>query len=75
MVFLTVLQNSQENTCARVSVLRCPEVFCKKGVLRNFVEFTGKHLCQSLFCKLLHSSITIECFKSSDSSADVFLRM
>ena len=26
-----------------------PEVFCKKGVLRNFTEFTGKHLCQSLF--------------------------
>ena len=25
-----------------------PEVFCKKGVLRNFVKFTGKHLCQSL---------------------------
>ena len=26
-----------------------PEVFCKKGVLRNFVEFTGKHLCQNFF--------------------------
>ena len=26
-----------------------PEVFCKKGVLRNFSKFTGKHLCQSLF--------------------------
>ena len=26
-----------------------PEVFCKKGVLRNFAKFTGKHLCQS-FC-------------------------
>ena len=26
-----------------------PEVFYKKGVLRNFVNFTGKHLCQSLF--------------------------
>ena len=25
------------------------EVFCKKGVLKNFVKFTGKHLCQSLF--------------------------
>ena len=23
-------------------------VFCKKVVLRNFVKFTGKHLCQSL---------------------------
>ena len=26
-----------------------PEVFCKKGILRNFVEFTGKHLPQSFF--------------------------
>ena len=26
-----------------------PEVFCKKGVLRNFAKFIGKHLGQSLF--------------------------
>ena len=26
-----------------------PEVYCKKGVLRNFTEFIGKHLRQSLF--------------------------
>ena len=26
-----------------------PEVFCKKGVLRNLAKFTGKHLCQRLF--------------------------
>ena len=26
-----------------------PEVFCKKGVLRNLAKSTGKHLCQSLF--------------------------
>ena len=26
-----------------------PEVFCKKGVLKNFAKFTGKQLCQSLF--------------------------
>ena len=25
------------------------EVFCKNRVLRNFVKFTEKHLCQSLF--------------------------
>ena len=25
------------------------EVFCRKGILRNFSKFTGKHLCQSLF--------------------------
>ena len=27
----------------------CPEVFSKKGVLRNFAKFAGKHLCQGLF--------------------------
>ena len=26
-----------------------PEVFCKKGVLRNFTKSTGKHPRQSLF--------------------------
>ena len=25
-----------------------PEVFCKKGVLKNFAKFTGKYLCHSL---------------------------
>ena len=26
-----------------------PEVFCTKGVLKNFAKFTRKHLCQGLF--------------------------
>ena len=26
-----------------------PEVLCKKGVLKNFVRITGKHLCRNLF--------------------------
>ena len=26
-----------------------PDVFYKRGVLRNFAKFTGKHLCQSPF--------------------------
>ena len=26
-----------------------PEVFYKKGVLKNFAKLTGKYLCQSLF--------------------------
>ena len=26
-----------------------PEVFYKKGVLRNFAKFIGKRLCQNLF--------------------------
>ena len=27
----------------------CPEVFCKKGILRNFLKFTGKDLYKGLF--------------------------
>ena len=30
---------------------RRQELFCKKGVLRNFAKFTGECLCQSLFFK------------------------
>ena len=26
-----------------------PDVFCEKGVLKEFAKFTGKHLCQRLF--------------------------
>ena len=25
--------------------ISCPDVFCKKGVLRNFAKFTGKNTC------------------------------
>ena len=36
-----------------VEHLRCrssrPEVFCEKGILRNFAKFAEKYLCQSLF--------------------------
>ena len=28
-------------------------MFCKKGVLRNFTNFAGKHLCQSLFLNIV----------------------
>ena len=47
-----------------------PEVFCKKVVLRNFVKFTGKLLCHSLFLnkvaglrpKLLKKRLRHRCF-------------
>ena len=48
------------------------ELFCKKGVLRNFANFTGKHLCWSLFL------IGLQAFRPAalskrDSNTDVFL--
>ena len=33
-------------------------MFCKKGVLRNFAKFTGKHLYQSLFLTKLQTRVT-----------------
>ena len=49
-----------------------PAVFCKKGVLRNFTKFTGKHLCQSLYfnkvaglrpaAALLNKKFWLRCF-------------
>ena len=32
-------------------------MFYKKGVLRNFTKFTGKHLCQSIFLSLRPASL------------------
>ena len=42
-----------------------PEVFCKKGVPRNFAIFTGKDLCQSVFFRpatLLKKRLWHTCF-------------
>ena len=57
--FLGFLQKLQINYflnfflegCFKLLTIRssCPEVFCKKGVLRYFAKFTGKHLHQSFF--------------------------
>ena len=33
-----------------------PEVFYKKGVLKNLAKFTGKHLCQTLSLLKLQAS-------------------
>ena len=41
-----------------------PEVFYKKGVLKNFTKFTGKHLCQSLFLMKLQASAIVSAEKT-----------
>ena len=38
------------------------KVLCKKGVLKNFTNFTGKHLCQSLFLIKLKKKLSHRCF-------------
>ena len=35
--------------CVQYVQKQPPEVFFKKSVLKNFANFTGKHLCRSLF--------------------------
>ena len=50
--------------CSKNSLDRSsrPDVFCEKGVLRNFAKFTGKYLRRSLFFN-----------KVADSGTGVFL--
>ena len=45
-MFLRQLNFGVFSVCHRSS---SPEMFCKKGLLRNLSKFIGKHLCQSLF--------------------------
>ena len=47
------------------------EVFCKEGVLRNFVKFTGKQLCQSL---LFNKAAGTCNFIKKEALAQVFSR-
>ena len=46
-------KNTLKQNCALTESINItssrPEMFRKKGFLRNFAKFTGKHLCQSLF--------------------------
>ena len=38
------------------------QVFCKKGVLKNFSKFTRKHLCRSLFYNKVEINTSGACF-------------
>ena len=51
-----------------------PEVFCKKGVPRNFTKFTGKHLCQSLFLIKL-KLWGLQLYYKRDPDTGVFLQI
>ena len=53
-MFLEISQNSQENTCARVSSLS--KVFLWKGVLKICSKFTVEHKCRSLISVKLQSN-------------------
>ena len=50
-----------------------PEVFCKKGVIRNSTIFTGKHLCQISFFNKVAGLTPKACnFIKKDTLAQVY---
>ena len=59
-----VSQGSEKN--------QSPDVFFKKGVLKNFAKFTGKHQCQSLFFDNLQG-LGLQLYLKKDSGSGVFL--
>ena len=55
IVFAITIQKAIRSSHQRCSV--------RKGVLRNFAKFTGKHLCQSLFFNKVSGSGPATLFK------------
>ena len=53
------------------TVREITDVFCKKGVLRNFTKFTWKHLCWSLFFNKV-ADLRPETLLKRDSNTGVF---
>ena len=50
-------------------------MFCKKGVFKNFANFTGKHLCWSLFLEKLQvfrSAILLERDSNTGFSCEIY---
>ena len=69
--FCYVFRVYKKETLIRNSRSSRPEVFCMKGVLRNFAKFTVKHVCQIFFFNkvpclrpvtLLKNSLWHRCF-------------
>ena len=49
-LFIPLLCLIQLKSCNCIKIeMQPPEMFCKKGVPKNFAKFAGKHLCQGLF--------------------------
>ena len=51
-----------------------PQMFFKIEVLKNFANFTGKHLCWSLFLiKFINATLSNATLLKRDSNASIFL--
>ena len=56
-------EKAEKNNCFKIAKNSCQQVFCKKEVLKNFAEFTGKHLRWSLFFNknaMTHGTLNLE---------------
>ena len=54
-MYIHITVKAEENTSSRL------EVFCKKGIFKNFAKFTGKHLYRSHFFNKV-KSLRYRCF-------------
>ena len=52
-LFLKILQNSQENTCARVSFLNKVAVLWHRNFPRNFSQFLREPFLENTYARLL----------------------
>ena len=58
----TVYKDNHGKNCWNKSQKQPPEVFCKKGVLRNCAKLTGKHLPTARPATLLKKRLWHRCF-------------
>ena len=49
-----------------------PQVFCQKGFVKNFLKYTGKHLCRSLFFNENTCVWDIQLYYKTDSGTGFF---
>ena len=54
--------------------MKCPEVFYKKDVPKNFSEFAEKHLCQSLFLNKVAGQKPLSHLASMSQISTVYAR-
>ena len=59
-IFTFLVISSNSCFCYFICRSSRPEVFCKKGLLKNLTKFTGKHFCWSIFLIKLQAFNLIE---------------
>ena len=70
--FISSTQIACDVICVQYVQKQPTKVFFKKGILKNFANLTGKHMCWSLFLIKLQAWGPVTLLKR-DSNTDVFL--